>query len=180
MTVFGAMAASQPGGPVGEIARTFGVDWPHLMAQVIGFSIVCALLYWLAYEPVLRALADRRARIADGLANAKRIEDRLAAVETERQHVLTAAQTEGARIIDEARAAGRRVTDRETARATAAAEQIVRAAHEAASRERRRMEAELRRELGRLVVRTTAAVTGKILSPEDQRRLAEETARHLS
>ena len=42
------------------------------------------------------------------------------------------------------------------------------------------MLAELRREVGRLVVQTTAAVTGKILTPDDQRRLAEETARQLA
>jgi len=30
--------------------------------------------------------------------------------------------------------------------------------------------------VGRLVVQTTAAVTGKVLTPDDQRRLAEETA----
>ena len=34
-------------------------------------------------------------------------------------------------------------------------------------------------EVGRLVVQTTASVTGKILTPEDHRRLAEETARQL-
>ena len=38
------------------------------------------------------------------------------------------------------------------------------------------MLAELRREVGRLVVQTTATVTGKILTPDDHRRLAEETA----
>jgi F0F1-type ATP synthase delta subunit len=32
---------------VGQIAQTFGVDWPHLTAQVISFSIVYALLYRL-------------------------------------------------------------------------------------------------------------------------------------
>jgi F-type H+-transporting ATPase subunit b len=39
------------------------------------------------------------------------------------------------------------------------------------------MLAELKREVGRLVVQTTATVTGKILTPEDHRRLAEETAK---
>ena len=38
---------------------------------------------------------------------------------------------------------------------------------------------ELKREVGRLVVQTTATVTGKILTAEDQRRLAEETARQV-
>jgi F-type H+-transporting ATPase subunit b len=42
------------------------------------------------------------------------------------------------------------------------------------------MLAEVRREVGRLVVQTTAAVTGKVLTTDDHLRLAEETARHLS
>ena len=42
------------------------------------------------------------------------------------------------------------------------------------------MLAELKREVGRLVVQTTATVTGKILTPDDQKRLAEETTRQLA
>jgi len=49
---------------VGQIAQTFGVDWAHLLAQVVSFSIVCALLYRLAYTPVLAMLATRSELIA--------------------------------------------------------------------------------------------------------------------
>jgi len=38
----------------------------------------------------------------------------------------------------------------------------------------------LKRELGRLVVDTTAKVTGKVLTSDDQRRLQEEAARQLA
>jgi F-type H+-transporting ATPase subunit b len=38
----------------------------------------------------------------------------------------------------------------------------------------------LKHELGRLVVETTAKVTEKVLTPEDQRRLQEEAARQLA
>jgi hypothetical protein len=41
------------------------------------------------------------------------------------------------------------------------------------------MLAELKQQVGRLVVQTTSAVTGKVLTTEDQRRLAEETANQL-
>ena len=53
-------------------------------------------------------------------------------------------------------------------------------AREAAAREHTRMLTELRGEVGRLVVTTAAAVTGKILTADDQRRLAEEAARQLT
>ena len=42
------------------------------------------------------------------------------------------------------------------------------------------MLAELKHEVGRLVVQTTASVTGKILTADDHRRLAEETAKRIA
>ena len=83
-------------------------------------------------------------------------------------------------MIEEARAAAARVGAEETQKATAAAELVLARAHEAAERDRASLLAEARREIGRLVVQTTAAVTGKILTAEDQRRLAEETASQLA
>jgi F-type H+-transporting ATPase subunit b len=180
MNVLAVMVQSSAGGRVGEIATTFGVDWPHLLAQVISFAIVCALLYWLAYGPVLRMLEERRKQIAQGLADTEKINATLAAMETQRQEVMSAARAEGARLIEEARGVARRVKEQETQRAHAAAEQIVHKARDAAAQEHVRMLAELRREVGQLVVKTTAAVAGKILSADDQRRLAEETARQLT
>jgi F-type H+-transporting ATPase subunit b len=174
------MVQSSGGGQVEEIARTFGVDWPHLSAQVISFSIVCALLYWLAYKPILRMLEQRRQQIAEGLANTEKINAALAAIESQRKETMTAARTEATRLIEEARAIANRVREQETQRAQAAAEQLVLKARDAAAQEHVRMMGELRREVGRLVVRTTAAVIGKILTPDDQRRLADETAKELT
>ena len=65
-------------------------------------------------------------------------------------------------------------------RSIATAEQILQKAREASEQEHARMLAELKREVGRLVVQTTTAVVGKVLTPEDERRLAEETARQLA
>jgi F-type H+-transporting ATPase subunit b len=165
---------------IGEIARTFGVDWPHLLAQFVSFGIVCAVLYWYAYTPILQILETRRQQIASGLANADKIKAELARIESERLEVLTRADGEGKQLIEEARVAAARVHVEETRKATAAAEQILARAHEASERERARMLAELRHEVGRLVVQTTASVTGKILTAEDHRRLAEETASRLA
>jgi len=165
---------------VQDIARTFGVDWPHLIAQIISFCIVCALLYLFAYKRVLAMLAARQEEIATGLANAEKIKAELARTEAQRQEVLTQANGQATRLIEEARAAAARVQDQETQKAIAAAEQIVIKAREAANQDHLRMLAELKREVGRLVVQTTAAVTSKILTSEDQRRLAEETAKQVA
>jgi F-type H+-transporting ATPase subunit b len=166
--------------PIDQIARTFGVDWPHLIAQTISFSIVCALLYGFAYTPVLETLEARRQQIAQGLANTAKINAQLAAIEAQRQEALSAAQAEAARIITEARVAARKLTEKETARAKALSDQILQRARDAAEQERQRMMADVRHAAAHLVVETTAAVTGKFLSDADQRRLAKEAAEHIA
>ena len=165
---------------MGEIASTFGVDWPHLTAQIISFSIVCALLYRFAYAPVLRMLDVRREQITQGQANTEKINAALAAVEAQRQGILAAARTEANRFIAEARESGRRLHEQEARRAASDAERIVARAREAAVAERTHMLADLKREIGRLVVQTASAVIGKVLTPDDHRRLAEDTARRLN
>ena len=180
MYVLALQTAAQSGGQIEQIASTFGVDWPHLFAQIVSFGIVCAVLYLLAYKPILQMLEARRQQIAIGLANAEKIKAELARIESERQAVLLKADAEGKRLIEEARAAAARVQAAETSKAIASAEQILVRAREAAARDHARMLAELKHEVGRLVVQTTASVTGKILTTEDHRRLAEETASQLA
>lgn len=165
---------------INGIAKTFGVDWPHLIAQIISFSIVCTLLYFFAYKRVLAMLEERRQRIAEGLANAEKSKSELARAEAQRLEILTQANNQATKLIDEARAAAARVQEQETQKAIAAAEQIIAKAREASAADHARMLTELKREVGRLVVQTTATVTGRILTSEDQRRLAEETARQVS
>jgi F-type H+-transporting ATPase subunit b len=180
MHLLALQAAAQQGGRLEQVASTFGVDWLHLFAQSVSFGIVCAVLYAYAYKPVLQILETRRQQIAAGLANAEKIKAELTRIESERQTVLTKAGEEGRRLIDEARAAAARVQVEETQKATAGAEQILTRAREAAERDHARMLVDLKHEVGRLVVQTTASVTGKILTAEDHRRLAEETASQLS
>ena len=180
MLVAYAVQQAEGGGQVAEIARTFGVDWPHLTAQIISFAIVCALLYWLAYKPVLRMLDTRRQQIAQGIANTEKINAALAGIEAQRQGIMAEAQAQTTRLIAEAREAAKRLREQETQRAVSAAEQIVTKAQEAATREHARMLAEVKHEVGRLVVQTTAAVIGKVLTPEDQRRLADEATKQLT
>jgi F-type H+-transporting ATPase subunit b len=163
-----------------QIARTFGVDWQHLIAQIISFCIVCFVLYRFAYRPVLAVLEKRRQQIAEGLANAGAIKAELARTVAQHDEKMAQANAQATKMLEEARAAAKRVQDQETQKAIAGAEQVLIKAREATERERERMLADLKRDLGRLVVQTAAAVTGKILTPEDQERLAEETAKQLA
>jgi F-type H+-transporting ATPase subunit b len=174
------IAQAGGGGAVERIATTFGVNWSQLLAQVASFCIVCLILHRYAYRPVLKMLEVRREQIAQGVATAERIKAELARTEAQRQEVMVRANDQASKFIEEARAAAARLRQQETEKAVAAVEQIMINARAAAAQEHDRMLAELKREVGRLVVQATTTVTGKILTPEDQRRLAEETAKQFA
>ncbi len=165
---------------MGDTLQTLGIYWPKLIAQMVNFGIVLFILWKFAYRPVLRLLEERRQRVAEAMINAEKARDELKRTEAQRQEVLAETNAKANRLIEEARAAAGKVREQETQKAIAEAEQIIAKAREAAALERTRMLADVKRELGRLVVATTSKVTGKVLTGDDQRRLTEETTRALA
>ena len=160
--------------------ESLGVKWPEFIAQLISFSLVFFVLNKFAFKRIAVVLAERRQKIADSLAGADKIKAEIARTEVDRQKTLNEASETANKMIAEAREAAARVRETETQKAIAAAEQIVTKAREAAAQERAQMLAQLKREVGQLVVKTTATVTGKVLNSDDQRRLAEETQKQLA
>src|SRR6266446_5970538 len=137
-----------------DTGDTFGWKPWLFLSQVISFAIVAFLLRRFAYKPILAVLEDRRRRIEEGLINADKIKKELAEAEKRYQEIV--------------------------GKANAAAQKIIDKARESAALEHERTMESMKRELGRLVVETTAKVTGKVLTSEDQKRLQEETARQLA
>jgi F-type H+-transporting ATPase subunit b len=171
------------GGGLTDIARTtgetFGFNLWMFLSQVVSFAIVAFLLRRFAYKPILNVLEERRQRIAEGLLNAEKIKQQLAEAEQRYAEILSNANAAAQKMIDEARESASHVAERKQQEAVVAAEQIVAKAREASAIEHERTMAQLKRELGRLVIDTTAKVTGKVLTPEDQRRLQEEASHQL-
>lgn len=175
-----APEAAASGNMATQVAEQFGLNLPHFIAQCVSFLIVAFLLHKFAYKPVLGVLDERRRRIAEGLASAEKMKQELAQAQAKAQEILSQASAQGAKMIEEARAAAARVQETETQKAIAAANDIVTKARQSMEAEHARMLADLRREVGRLVVATTAKITGKVLTPEDQQRLAAEANRELA
>src|SRR6266481_830007 len=177
------IAAATSGGIVDmlrDTADTFGWNPWLFLSQVISFAIVALLLRRFAYKPILAVLEDRRRRIEEGLINADKIKKELAEAEKRYQEIVAKANADAQKMIDEARESSSHLAERKQQEAITAAEQILAKAKEAAALEHERQMQTLKRELGRLVVDTTAKVTGKVLTPEDQKRLQEEAARQVA
>jgi F-type H+-transporting ATPase subunit b len=166
--------------PAENIARTFGIYWPNLIAQVVLFVLVYLILRKYAFKPIVDMFEERRRRIEEGQLNAEKIKQQLAAAQQRYEEILAKASAEAQRLMEEVRVSSENLAERKRQEAIAEAEQISQKAQEAILLERERVMAEVKHELGRLVVETTTKVTGKVLTPADQQRLNEETARQLA
>jgi len=162
------------------LTTMFGISWPKFLAQVILFIVVFFILSKFAFGPVLKMLEERRKRIEEGQLNAERIKKQLAEAEIRYQEIMRRGNEEAQKLIDEARASAEATTQKQFQQAIRDAEAIVAKAQQSIVLERDKMVAEVKQEMVSLVVETTAKVTGKILTPEDQKRLSAETAHQLA
>jgi ATP synthase, F0 subunit b len=163
-----------------ETAEQFGWNPRLFLSQVISFIIVALVLKRFAFRPILAVLEERRQRIQEGQLNAEKIKQQLAEAEKRHAEILAQANVQAQKMIDEARESAGVIAERKQQEAVAAAEQIMAKAREASAIEHERTMTELKRELGRLVVDTTAKVTGKVLTSEDQKRLQDEASRQIA
>ena len=175
-----AAAATTEEGKVEAIIKQFGWHPQLFCSQLIVFGIVIVALNKFAYKPILQVLDDRRKRIEESLTSAEKIKTELAETEAARKKILENANTHANQLIEEARSAANKVKDQETQKAISQAEQIISKAREAAQADHERMLTELKSEVGKLVVQTTAQVTGKVLTDEDQKRLVDEANKQIA
>ncbi len=156
------------------IQKTFGFNWPFFIAQVVNFFLVIFVLKKFAFGPIQQMLEQRRTRIAEGEEKLKRIEKQLAESEQTTAAAIAKANDEAVRLINEAKEGAHAFSEQKAQEAIAQAKKILDKAEAAAKADRDQLATELKREFGRLVAATTAQVTGKVLTADDQKRINEE------
>ncbi len=168
-----AVATENPG-VMENISKTFGLNWPFFLAQVLNFVLVIWVLKKFAFGPVQAILEQRRGRIAAGEEKLRHIEKQLAESEATTAAAIAKANDEAVRMIDEAKQGAAAFSEQKTQEAISSAQQILTKAEAAARADRDRLSTELKREFGRLVASTTSQVTGKVLTADDQKRINED------
>ncbi|MFM7180476.1 MAG: F0F1 ATP synthase subunit B [Verrucomicrobiales bacterium] len=164
---------------VAEIAEKFGFHPQIFISQVVSFLLVAALLYKFAYGPVQAMLEERRRTIEEGQKNAAEMRDQLAEAQKKISEMLGEANGKAEAMLSEAKDSAHAIAERERQATISEAAAILEKAREASVLERDSMMRELKGEVGRLVVATTAKVIGKELTPADQERLTRETASQI-
>jgi F-type H+-transporting ATPase subunit b len=162
-----------------NVGLSTGFTVQQFIAQIVAVTILFLVMYNFAWKKVLVILEERRKAIEQSLKNADKIKQELADAEATRLSIIQKANEQATKIIADAEKSAAVVGERRTQEAVRQAEDIIKSAHEAAVLDRNRLMAELKSQIGALVIQTTEKVTGKVLTPADQARLNDETLRNV-
>ncbi len=162
-----------------QVGLTTGFTIQQFIAQCVAFTVLFTVAHQFGWKKVRVVLEQRRKTIEESMANAEKIKKELADAEASRLAVIHKANEQATQIIADAQKTAAVLAERKAQEATAQAEDIIRKAHEASVLDRNRLLADLKREIGALVVQTTEKVAGKVLSADDQTRLNSETLSQL-
>lgn len=145
-----------------------------LLAQIINFIFLLLVLRAIAFKPLLNVLEQRRQRIAQGIEDAHKAEERLANVEKDYEAQLNAARAESQKLVAERTQAAEQQAGAIVAKANEDAARIKQQAQEEAELERNRILADLRSQVAGLSMAAANKVLGSALDEQRQRVLIDE------
>jgi len=151
-----------------------GIDAGVLIAQVINFFLLLALLTLVLYRPVTRMLRERSERIAKGLLQAELAEKRAAQAEAEYQKRIEEARREAQAIVAQAREAAEKERQAILARAQSEAEELRARTEQELERERREALQALQEQVADLAIDAAGRVLGQAVDSATHRRLVRD------
>ena len=132
-----------------------GINLTVLAAQIFNFILLFLILRGVAYKPMLKFLDGRREKIAKGLEDARKAEERLANIEKDYQSRMDAARADAQKMVAEMTANAEKNAAAIAAKANEDAAKIKATAQEEAETERNKALADLR---SQVVMLSMAAV----------------------
>jgi F-type H+-transporting ATPase subunit b len=154
--------------------EALGINLGYLISQIVNFTLLAVLLYFVAYKPILRMLDERSARIKKGLDDAEAASRRAAEMEQEFEARMSEARKEGQEIIAQATQMSEQARQEilDTARKESRAQ--IEKAKEEIVRERELAMAELRQQVADLSLAISEKVIGEAIDEQRQRQLIAE------
>ncbi len=163
-----------------SMIEKFGIEWHYVLFQGISFLILFGVLYKFGIKPTISAMEERQHKIDSGLKYAEQMKSQLAKSQEESAALVKTAQVEAGKIIEEARKTAKDFTDKVQKETTERAAEQLTKAQQAIELEHKKMLADARTEIARLVVTTTERVLAKKLTDADRAGYNEAAAKELT
>jgi F-type H+-transporting ATPase subunit b len=151
-----------------------------VIVSSLNFIVFAVVLYWLFGAPLSRMLAERRARVQQGLEDAEQARHDRESAESERLAALQEARREANDILTRAQKVADDNRERDIAATRDELERIRARASADLEAEKQRAIADVRAEVADLALRAAGRVVGETMNDERQRRLVDEFLREAA
>jgi len=157
-----------------EAEPLFQINLFQVIIASANFLVFIAIIWTFAFKPISKMLADRKARIEEGLKDAEQARRDRESAESERVATLQEARRESNEILARAQKVAQETRDADIAATREELERLrVRAAAEIEA-EKTRAIADVRAEVADLALLAAGKVLGETMTDDRQRRLVEE------
>jgi len=160
-----------------ELLHNLGIDGRLLLAQLINFIILLAVLYKFAYGPVLKMLEERTKKIEKGLKDAEESQKKLAEISEKEAAVLVEARKNAQQIIKKSEESAVKNAEDIVALAKEQSDRLLEQAQKQIEQEKAKIMAEVKTEIAGLVVAATGKIIGEKLDAEKDRELINRSIR---
>jgi F-type H+-transporting ATPase subunit b len=148
-----------------------GVNIGYLIMQILLIIFLLVLMKHYAYGPITKLLAERQARIAKGLEDARQAAIARDNADTEAKKILDAARAESAQMRAEATVQAEESTLTIRENANKEAKEILAMAREDAEEERNRILADLRTQVASISIAAANKLIGEALDEKRQHQI---------
>jgi len=157
-----------------SLISTFHIDLGLFIAQLVNFAIVFSVLYFFAFKPLIKTMAERTEKIDKSLKDADEIESRLALTEKEREDIIIAAKKQANLIVEEANKRGEAKRNELLVKAKEEIGQVINAEKEKLARDKAETLKEIKSEVAELVVMTVEKVLNEKMTSDKDRELIKK------
>lgn len=165
---------------IGAGLAALGIDGKLLAAQIVNFIVLLLILRKFVYGPLMKLLDKRREQIETNMKQAKEVEERYQSFQVEHAERIKESKAESATILNDAKRAAE-VLKAETLAATQQeADKLLARTQDEIARQKEQMFADLKKEVGSLVIVAAEKILGKEIDAKTQAKLIDEAAGEVS
>lgn len=162
-----------------EILHTLGIDWQLLLAQIVNFGIVLAVLTKFVYKPLLRAIDARRDAIRKSMEESEEISRQKLQMEQTRKDALHKADEDAGLIVEKAKKEADQLRADILAAAQAQADQILVKGKKQLEEERSHVFHEVQDQMASSIIKLSEEIIRREFSKDDQARLLKNLEKEL-
>ena len=151
-----------------------GITWSSLIAQLVNFGVLFALLWVVGYKPLLRSFDERARKIKQSMEQAELVKAQAAKAEEDLKKQIEVGRKEGQEIVARAMRAGEELRQKAQVEAKKDGESIIASARTEIQRERDEAVTEIRHEFADLAITAAEKVIDRSLDKQAHRDIIDK------